>query len=160
MVAPAEMDTLLRMDPRLALMMPQVEVLAARLGLHLASGDFPLLGASLARLVTLELTSPRRLRPADPAGEIDILRLLAMALTASAGRLLTLEDGPDRLHRTLQEPRHGRFRRRLRQSLMVRAINAAGMRPIIDRHFPLSEIADAFKYQETNQHFGKIVLDI
>lgn len=92
MVAPAEMDTLLRMDPRLALMMPQVEGPAARLGLHLASGDFPLLGASLARLVTLELTSPRRLRPADPAGEIDILRLLAMALTASAGRLLTLED--------------------------------------------------------------------
>ena len=43
---------------------------------------------------------------------------------------------------------------------MVRAINAAGMRPIIDRHFPLSEIVDAFKYQETNQHFGKIVLDI
>ncbi|WP_415056986.1 zinc-binding dehydrogenase, partial [Halopseudomonas sp.] len=40
------------------------------------------------------------------------------------------------------------------------AINANGMRPIIDRHFPLSEIVEAFKYQETNQHFGKICLDI
>ena len=49
---------------------------------------------------------------------------------------------------------------RTQQQDMVRAINAAGMRPIIDRHFPLSEIVDAFKYQETNQHFGKIVLDI
>ncbi len=92
MVAPAEMDSLLRMDPRLALMMPQIDGPAARLGVHLAAGEFPLLAASLARLVTRELTSPRRLRPADPVGEIDILRLLAMALTASAGRLLTLEE--------------------------------------------------------------------
>ena len=92
MVAPAEMDGLLRMDPRLALMMPDVDGPAARLGMHLAAGDFPLLAASLARLVTRELTSPRRLRPADPVGEIDILRLLAMALTSSAGRLLTLEE--------------------------------------------------------------------
>jgi hypothetical protein len=92
MVAPAEMDSLLRMDPRLALMMPQVDGPAARLGVHLAAGEFPLLAASLARLVTRELTSQRRLRPQDPAGEIDILRLLAMALTASAGRLLTLEE--------------------------------------------------------------------
>ncbi|MEN5363414.1 hypothetical protein [Brevundimonas intermedia] len=92
MVAPAEMDSLLRMDPRLALMMPQIDGPAARLGVHLAAGEFPLLAASLARLVTRELTSQRRLRPADPVGEIDILRLLAMALTASAGRLLTLEE--------------------------------------------------------------------
>ena len=92
MVAPSEMDSLLRMDPRLALMMPDVEGPAARLGLHLAAGEFPLLAASLARLVTRELTSQRRLRPQDPVGEIDILRLLAMALTASAGRLLTLEE--------------------------------------------------------------------
>lgn len=92
MVAPAEMDSLLRMDPRLALMMPDVDGPAARLGVHLAAGELPLLAASLARLVTRELTSPRRLRPADPVGEIDILRLLAMALTASAGRLLTLEE--------------------------------------------------------------------
>ncbi|WP_426022314.1 hypothetical protein [Brevundimonas sp. PWP3-1b1] len=92
MVAPAEMDSLLRMDPRLALMMPDVDGPAARLGVHLAAGEFPLLAASLARLVTRELTSQRRLRPQDPVGEIDILRLLAMALTASAGRLLTLEE--------------------------------------------------------------------
>ncbi|MFX8887359.1 hypothetical protein ABTM83_20160, partial [Acinetobacter baumannii] len=37
-------------------------------------------------------TGPRRLRPSDPDGEIDILRALAMALTASAPKLLPLED--------------------------------------------------------------------
>ncbi|MEH6484830.1 MULTISPECIES: NAD(P)-dependent alcohol dehydrogenase [Pseudomonas] len=49
---------------------------------------------------------------------------------------------------------------RAQQQAMVRAINANGMHPIIDRHFPLSEIVEAFRYQESNQHFGKICLDI
>ena len=49
---------------------------------------------------------------------------------------------------------------RSQQQDMVRAINANGMRPVIDRHFPLNDIVEAFKYQETNQHFGKIILDI
>ena len=49
---------------------------------------------------------------------------------------------------------------RTQQQDMIRAINANGMRPIIDRHFPLTDMVEAFKYQETNQHFGKIVLDI
>ncbi|NWD54861.1 NAD(P)-dependent alcohol dehydrogenase [Pseudomonas veronii] len=49
---------------------------------------------------------------------------------------------------------------RSQQQDMIRAINANGMRPIIDRHFPLNEIVEAFKYQETNKHFGKICLDI
>ena len=49
---------------------------------------------------------------------------------------------------------------RTQQQDMIRAINANGMRPVIDRHFPLSEIVEAFRYQETNQHFGKICLDI
>jgi NADPH:quinone reductase-like Zn-dependent oxidoreductase len=43
---------------------------------------------------------------------------------------------------------------------MIRAIDATGMRPVIDRHFPLEEIVEAFRYQESNRHFGKICLDI
>src|SRR5690606_35622656 len=54
--------------------------------------QFPLLSAALARMVVRELMSPRRLRPNDAGGEIDILRTLAMTLTATAGRLLTLEE--------------------------------------------------------------------
>lgn len=49
---------------------------------------------------------------------------------------------------------------RSQQQDMIRAIDANGIRPVIDRHFPLEEIAEAFRYQETNQHFGKICLDI
>lgn len=48
---------------------------------------------------------------------------------------------------------------RSQQQEMVRAIDANGVRPIIDRSFALEEIADAFRYQETNQHFGKICLE-
>jgi len=42
----------------------------------------------------------------------------------------------------------------------VRAIDANGMRPVIDKQFPVENIVDAFRYQETNQHFGKICLDV
>ncbi len=52
----------------------------------------PILASSLSRMVLRELMSPRRLRPPDAQGEIDILRTLAMALTATAGRLLSLEE--------------------------------------------------------------------
>ncbi len=92
MVAPREIDALIAADPRLDLLIPVVDGPAARLGVRLQGGEFPLLSAALARMVLRELMSPRRLRPNDPAGEIDILRVLAMSLTATAGRLLTLEE--------------------------------------------------------------------
>lgn len=92
MVAPREINALIARDARLAVLVPPVEGGPARLGERLAAGDFPLLSASLARMVVRELMSPRRLRPNDPQGEIDILRALAVALTATAGRLLTLEE--------------------------------------------------------------------
>jgi hypothetical protein len=92
MVAPKEIDALIRMDPRMALVMPAVDGAAARLGARLEAGEYPILSAALARMVLRELMGPRRLRPTDASGEIDILRALAMALTATAGRLLTLEE--------------------------------------------------------------------
>ena len=47
------------------------------------------------------------------------------------------------------------------QREMIRAIEATGIRPVIDeRRFPLDALADAFRYQESGQHFGKIVVDI
>ncbi|MDB5420192.1 MAG: hypothetical protein JWR59_139, partial [Brevundimonas sp.] len=59
---------------------------------HLAAGEVPLLANSLARMELRELMGPRRLRPSDASGEIDILRVLAVSLTATAGRLLTLDE--------------------------------------------------------------------
>lgn len=92
MVAPREVSALINQDARMALQVPIVDGPAARLGERVAAGQFPLLSASLARMVVRELMSPRRLRPNDAGGEIDILRTLAMTLTATAGRLLTLEE--------------------------------------------------------------------
>ncbi len=92
MVAPAEIEALINSDPRMALLTPAVEGPAARLARYLAAGEFPLLANSLARMVLRELMGPRRLRPSDAAGEIDILRVLAVSLTATAGRLLSLDE--------------------------------------------------------------------
>lgn len=92
MVAPREVSAIVAHDPRLAMMVPPVEGPAARLGERLAVGEFPLVAAALAKMVLRELTSQRRLRPGDAEGEINILRALAMSLTATAGRLLTLEE--------------------------------------------------------------------
>ena len=49
---------------------------------------------------------------------------------------------------------------RAHQTDMIRALEATGIRPIIDKTFPLASLADAFRYEETGQHFGKICVDI
>ena len=46
------------------------------------------------------------------------------------------------------------------QRAMIRAIEANGIRPVIDRAFPLEELAQAFAYQASGAHFGKIVVDL
>ena len=49
---------------------------------------------------------------------------------------------------------------RRQQIDMIRAIDANGMKPVIDKVFPLDDIVAAFRHQESNKHFGKICLDI
>jgi NADPH:quinone reductase-like Zn-dependent oxidoreductase len=41
----------------------------------------------------------------------------------------------------------------------IHAVEANNLKPVIDRSFPLEQLADAFRYQETNQHFGKICVE-
>jgi NADPH:quinone reductase-like Zn-dependent oxidoreductase len=48
---------------------------------------------------------------------------------------------------------------RRHQMDFVRAIDAAHIKPVIDRSFGLDQIADAFKYEASGQHFGKICLE-
>ena len=43
---------------------------------------------------------------------------------------------------------------------MIAAIEANGLRPVIDRSFPLADLANAFRHQESGQHFGKICVEI
>jgi len=45
------------------------------------------------------------------------------------------------------------------QNDFVRAIDATGLKPVIDRSFPLDGISDAFRHQESGKHFGKICLE-
>jgi hypothetical protein len=90
--APREVDALIRMERGLERLIPPLEGPAVRLGARMDAGDFKMLGTVLARRVVNELTGPRRLRPSDAKDEIEILRALAMALTASAGRLLSLDE--------------------------------------------------------------------
>jgi len=47
---------------------------------------------------------------------------------------------------------------RRHQLEMIRAIEVNGLKPVIDREFPLEAIADAFRHQEGGRHFGKICL--
>jgi NADPH:quinone reductase-like Zn-dependent oxidoreductase len=41
----------------------------------------------------------------------------------------------------------------------VRALEALQLKPVIDRAYPLEQIADAFRLQKSGGHFGKIVLE-
>ena len=46
------------------------------------------------------------------------------------------------------------------QEDMIRAITANRLKPVIDRNFPLPEIAAAFTYYESQKHFGKVCLEL
>jgi len=43
---------------------------------------------------------------------------------------------------------------------MVRAIQSLGIKPVIDRTFPLEQLADALRYLQSGAAFGKIGIDI
>ena len=45
---------------------------------------------------------------------------------------------------------------RRQQQDFVRAIEATGLKPVIDRTFTLDQLPQAFRYQESEAHFGKI----
>ena len=45
------------------------------------------------------------------------------------------------------------------QQDMVRGLETNGLKPVIDRSFPLESLADAFRYEESGQHFGKICIE-
>lgn len=47
---------------------------------------------------------------------------------------------------------------RAQQQAMIRAIDANGLCPVVDKVFELEQIVEAFQYQESNRHFGKICL--
>ncbi len=92
LVAPTEVERLMAVDAGLRAEVPELNGAAARLSVLMAGDEFSQLRTVIGRRVLEELKSPRRLRPTDPDGEIAVLRALAMALTAAAGRVLTADE--------------------------------------------------------------------
>ena len=43
---------------------------------------------------------------------------------------------------------------------MIRAIEANHIKPLIDRTFPLEDLANAFRYEQTEGRFGKVCIEI
>lgn len=85
-------EALITIEPSVARVMPPLEGPAARLANWLAGPHFEACRVAIAQRVLRELMGPRRLKPGEAEGEIDLLRGLAMALTAAGGRILSMED--------------------------------------------------------------------
>jgi len=49
---------------------------------------------------------------------------------------------------------------RAQQIDMITAIEANGIEPVIDSSYPLEQLADAFRHQESQRHFGKICVEV
>lgn len=49
---------------------------------------------------------------------------------------------------------------RQQQLDMIAGIDATGIKPVLDKSFPLADLAAAFRHQASGTHFGKIVIDV
>lgn len=85
-------DRLMKVENSVAKVMPPLSPQATRLAQWLIGENFQDTRAAIGRRILRELIGPRRLCPGEAAREIDVLRALAMSLTAAAGKLLPLEE--------------------------------------------------------------------
>jgi hypothetical protein len=85
-------ERLAKLEPSVGKVMPNLSPIAMRLAKWLAGEGFTEVRTALGRKILRELNGPRRLCPGDAVREIDVLRALAMSLTAGAGKLLPLDD--------------------------------------------------------------------
>ena len=49
---------------------------------------------------------------------------------------------------------------RRQQIEMIRALDANDLKPVIDKTFPLQELIEAFRYEASGAHFGKICIEM
>ncbi|MDP1739234.1 MAG: hypothetical protein Q8L23_17555 [Caulobacter sp.] len=85
-------EALIGFDTKVSRIMPPLSEPAARLSSWLSGPAFEACRVAIAQRVLRELVGPRRLKPGEAAAEIDLLRGLAMALTAAGDRVLSLDD--------------------------------------------------------------------
>jgi hypothetical protein len=85
-------DAIATVDPTISKAMPPLDGGAKRLSRWMEGPYFQHVRMAIGKRVISEIKGARRLRPSDPSSEIDVLRALAMALTASQGKMLSAED--------------------------------------------------------------------
>jgi hypothetical protein len=85
-------DQLVKIEPSVAKVMPDLSPRAQRLAAWLTVEDFTGVRAAIGQRILRDLGGQRRLRPTDAVSEIELIRGLAMALTAAAGKLLPLDN--------------------------------------------------------------------
>lgn len=90
--AAGPVEMLMKVEPSVAKIMPELSEAAARLSVWLKGDEFRHVRSAIVRRVLRELMGPRRLKPGDPEAEINILRGLAMALTAAAGTTVHIDE--------------------------------------------------------------------
>jgi hypothetical protein len=92
LAAGASVEMLSKIDPTMIRVMLPLEGAAKRLSRWMEGSYFQAVRMAIGKRVIAEIKSSRRLRPSDTNAEIDVLRALAMALTAAAGKMLSAED--------------------------------------------------------------------
>jgi NADPH:quinone reductase-like Zn-dependent oxidoreductase len=96
-------------------------------------------------------TLPQSIEAARVGGHIALIGVL----TGRAGEVPTV------LLMAKQQRLQGLIVGSRRQQLdLVRALEVTGVRPIIDRTFPLDGLAEAFRYEASGAHLGKIAIAI
>lgn len=96
-------------------------------------------------------TLPQSIRAARIGGHIALIGVL----TGRAGEV------PTALLMAKQQRLQGLIvGSRQHQIDFVRALETTGIKPVIDRTFPLEQLADAFRYEESGAHFGKIGVSV
>jgi len=92
-------------------------------------------------------TLPQSITAVRVAGHISLIGVL----TGAAG------DVPTALMMAKQARLQGLIvGNRRQQREFVRALDGGRIRPVVDRRFPLEQLADAFRFEASGAHFGKI----
>jgi hypothetical protein len=91
LVARDSVNALVAIEPQVAKAMPPLQGAAVRLADWLVLPPFATARSAVGRRILRELMGPRRLRPTSPREEIELLRALGMAMTASSGQLMPLD---------------------------------------------------------------------
>jgi NADPH:quinone reductase-like Zn-dependent oxidoreductase len=96
-------------------------------------------------------TMPESINAARVGGHISVIGVLA-GVAGPIPTVLIMAKNLRVIGLTVGSRRH--------QLDLIRAVEANAIKPVIDTHFPLERLADAFRHQESNKHFGKICVDI